>query len=199
MGSRPRSTGSAFQPPVLLWFRDDRRLADHAALHAALDTGRPVVPVYVLDDAAGGPWAIGAAARWWLHHSLAALAESLEQRGAGLVLRRGDALGAIQSLLAETGATDIFAGVAVEPWARRLDAEIAAAVAPARLHRSVTRTLFRPDLIRTQAGGPYMVHGPFARACAAQFPLQPTLPAPARIPSPPLPRSDRLEDWALLP
>ena len=36
--------------PVIVWFRDDLRLADHAALHAALETGHPILPLYVLDD-----------------------------------------------------------------------------------------------------------------------------------------------------
>ena len=47
------------QRPALLWFRQDLRLADHAALNAAVATGRPVVPIYVLDDAAAGDWAAG--------------------------------------------------------------------------------------------------------------------------------------------
>jgi len=40
-------------PPIILWFRDDLRLADHAALHAAIATERPVLPLFVLDE--GGP------------------------------------------------------------------------------------------------------------------------------------------------
>jgi deoxyribodipyrimidine photo-lyase len=59
------------QSPAILWFRNDLRLTDHAALHAALDTGAPVLPLYILDDAASEAWAPGGASRWWLHHSLA--------------------------------------------------------------------------------------------------------------------------------
>jgi deoxyribodipyrimidine photo-lyase len=36
--------------PAILWFRNDLRLADHAALHAAIETGRPILPLYILDD-----------------------------------------------------------------------------------------------------------------------------------------------------
>jgi deoxyribodipyrimidine photolyase len=41
--------------PVILWFRRDLRLADNPALNAAAATGRPVIPVYILDEAGDGP------------------------------------------------------------------------------------------------------------------------------------------------
>ncbi len=85
--------------PSILWFRNDLRLADHAALHAAIDTGRPVLPVFILDEKAAGVWAEGGASRWWLHHSLAALQQSLSERGSSLVLRRGDSVAIIHELV----------------------------------------------------------------------------------------------------
>ena len=65
------------EAPALLWFRWDLRLSDHAALQAAMQGGRPVLPVFILDDEAAGAWAPGDASRWWLHHSLTALAGQL--------------------------------------------------------------------------------------------------------------------------
>ncbi len=52
-------------PPVLLWLRRNLRLYDNAALIAAAESGRPIIPVFVLDDAK-----VVSASRWWLHHSL---------------------------------------------------------------------------------------------------------------------------------
>ena len=51
-------------PPVLLWFRGDLRVGDHAALDAAIAGGHPVLPVYVLDDDTPGCWRLGGASRW---------------------------------------------------------------------------------------------------------------------------------------
>jgi hypothetical protein len=39
------------QPPVIVWLRDNLRLADNRALSAAADTGQPMLVVYVYDDA----------------------------------------------------------------------------------------------------------------------------------------------------
>ena len=73
----------------LVWFRSDLRLDDQPALAAALAAGGAVVPVYVLDETRS-VLTPGAASRWWLHGSLAALDTDLRARGARLVLRRGD-------------------------------------------------------------------------------------------------------------
>jgi deoxyribodipyrimidine photo-lyase len=32
--------------PIVVWYRQDLRIRDQAALAAAADTGRPVVPLY---------------------------------------------------------------------------------------------------------------------------------------------------------
>mgnify|MGYP003335755971 CR=1 FL=1 len=66
--------------PVIVWFRRDLRLSDQAALAAAAREG-PVVPVYVLDDETPRHRAMGGASRWWLHHSLKRLDESLRAKG----------------------------------------------------------------------------------------------------------------------
>jgi deoxyribodipyrimidine photo-lyase len=184
--------------PVLLWLRRELRLADNRALAAALATGRKVLPVFVLDEVTPGAWAPGGAGRWWLHMSLASLAADLRRAGTPLVLRRGRIGEVLPRLMHETGACAIHAGQPVEPWARAAVAEVREAI-PGKLHLHRTATLFDPDEIRTQAGGPYGVYTPFSRACLARFPPEPPLPAPAHIPAPTPPASDRLDDWGLLP
>nr|WP_294516532.1 deoxyribodipyrimidine photo-lyase [uncultured Rhodopila sp.] len=187
--------------PAILWFRNDLRLADHAALQAAIDTGHPIVPVFILDDAAPGPWKLGGASRWWLHHSLDALRQSLEQRGAGLVLRRGDSIAIVAELAERTGASDIFTGGSVDPWSRTVDQAAAEALGRAgtKLHRMRTTTLFNPDSVRTKSGGAYSVYTPFANACLAIGGPKPPAGAPEGIRCADLPASDKLQSWDLLP
>ena len=97
------------EPPVLVWFRQDLRCTDNPALVAAAATGRPVVPIFILDEETPGRWRPGAAGRWWLHHSLACLAQSLgvlAGRRAGdfaLVLRSGPSERTMRDVIADTG------------------------------------------------------------------------------------------------
>ncbi|MGD0105380.1 MAG: deoxyribodipyrimidine photo-lyase, partial [Rhodopila sp.] len=165
---------------------------------AAIETGRPVIPVFILDDPSAGSWAPGGASRWWLHHSLAALRQSLAGRGAELTLRRGDSVAIIAEIVDETGAAEVFTGGSADPWARRVDKAAADALG-GRLHRLRTTTLFHPDSMRTKAGGAFSVYTPFANACLALGDPKPPTPAPAKLRAGKAPHSDRLEDWGLLP
>jgi len=184
--------------PVIVWFRDDLRLSDQSALHAAIATGRPLLPVFILDDGSAERWAPGGASRWWLHHSLAALQQSLEERGARLTLRRGDSVSIMSEIARQTGAVEVFTGGSADPGARRLD-QAAAAVLGSGFHRMRTTTLFHPDSIRTKAGGAYSVYTPFANACLALGGPKAPLPAPRTMRGADPLASDHLEDWGLLP
>ena len=181
----------------ILWFRQDLRLADNPALVAALADGARILPIYILDDSQA--WPIGGAGRWWLHHSLAALAVGLGRQGATLVLRRGDPAQILPALATEIGATAIHAGIAHEPAWRAADAAVAAALPHAtRLHLHRTATLIDPDRIRSQTNTIYGMYTPFARAVEALGEPPDPLAAPASIPATTA-ASDRLEDWHLLP
>ena len=86
--------------PIIVWFRRDLRLADHAALYAAAAAG-PVIPVFIHDETVE---AMGAAAKWRLGAGLRTFAEALKAAGSRLILRRGKALDVLRALVDETGA-----------------------------------------------------------------------------------------------
>jgi deoxyribodipyrimidine photo-lyase len=184
--------------PALLWFRRDLRLRDNPALQAAMASGRPVLPFFVLDDATPGAWSAGGASRWWLHHSLAALRADLAALGATLVLRRGRFEDEIPRLMAETGAAELHAGLPTEPWSRNAYRSVKDALGD-RMHVHLTTLVFPPDSIRTQNDTPYGVYSPFARACLLRGVPPAPVPAPTELNAAAPPPSDRLEDWKLLP
>jgi deoxyribodipyrimidine photo-lyase len=199
--SQSRAPSDA-KPPVIVWLRQDLRLGDHAALAAAVETGHPVLPVYVLDDGEH-PLAPGGASRWWLHHSLAALAHDLKRRGGALILRRGTEPGrVIEALARETGAVGVHWGRRYDAGEIECDKALKARLADAGIAaRSFnTSLLFEPWTIENKGGRPYQVFTQFWRTCRSQPEPSAPLPVPSKIPAPAdLPSSDRLDDWALLP
>ncbi len=189
-------------PVQIVWFRQDLRLTDHRALCAAIATGAPVLPVYILDDETPGPWAIASASRWWLHHSLAELTNALGRIGAPLLLRRGTFADELVKLVKETGATAVFCSRAYEPWAAALENDLKAKLdtVGAELKRYPGTLLREPEDLGTKTGGPFKVYTPFWNALSGGHDPAKPQPAPTKI-TPPgkLPKSDQLVSWKLLP
>jgi deoxyribodipyrimidine photo-lyase len=187
---------------TLLWFRRDLRLADNPALDAAVAIGRPVIPVYIRDDADAGEWSPGGASRWWLQGSLSALSSAIEARGNRLILKNGPAESVINELLSETGVTSVYWNRRYEPWATRRDEKIKTALKGKGIEaRSFNASLFRePWAVTTQKGEPYKVFTPFWKALRASGEPDQLKPAPPRIPAPnDFAESDDLNSWGLLP
>lgn len=182
--------------PQILWLRRDLRLADNPALYHAAKAG-PVLCVYVLDDDAPKHHAYGGASRWWLHHSLASLAQSLEARGSKLILRRGDAVEELAKLAKEVSASTIHANRHYEPWWRKAQGKLADQF---DLQLYDGNYLMPPGSITSGSGGPYKIYTPFSRAVRAAFPPRDELPAPESLTAPASwPASDDLDGWGLLP
>ncbi|MBU6371760.1 MAG: DNA photolyase family protein [Alphaproteobacteria bacterium] len=198
----PPAPTSASAAPVLVWFRQDLRVADNPALAAAAQTGAPVVCLYLLDDETPGPWRMGGASRWWLHHSLEALDADLRRLGGGLILRRGPAAAVVPALAAEIGAGAVYWNRCYEPFAVARDTALKAALqADGRAVRSFNSALlFEPWDVRNGSGEAFKVYSPFWRAALKKGPSRSLAATPARLPAPakPVP-SDALGSWRLLP
>jgi deoxyribodipyrimidine photo-lyase len=188
--------------PAIVWLRQDLRLADNPALHTAIQSKRPLILLYILDDETPGRWRLGGASRWWLHKSLDALAKDAVKRGGVLVLRRGQAETELPRLVAETGAGAVYWNRCYEPYATQRDSALKekltrAGVAAQSFNGAL---LFEPWTIKTKTGEPYKVFTPFWRACVQAGVGRALLPAPKKLNgfAGEL-QSDRLNDWRLLP
>jgi deoxyribodipyrimidine photo-lyase len=177
---------------ALVWFRHDLRLSDNPTLTAAIESGLPIIPLFILDDALFP----GSASRWWLHQSLQDLGTRIP-----LVLRRGESLSIIQQLLDTKKIKEIHAGRAHEPAMRALDRQVDATAKAhgVKFHRHLSYSLFAPEAVRNKTGGYYGVYTPFSRCCFELGVPETILPAPASLNLAPDIASDRLQDWQLLP
>lgn len=182
--------------PLILWFRRDFRLADHPMLTAAVATGRPLLPLVILDPETE---ALGAAPLWRWGLAVEAFAAAMERLGARLVLRRGPALETLRAVMAETGAAGVMWSRLYDPASVARDTAVKSAL-KAEGREAVSHPghlLHEPWDVATGTGGPYRVYTPFWRAVRGLAVRAPT-PAPERLRVPPVwPASDKLEDWAL--
>lgn len=198
--NRPTTEGPIANP-VILWFRNDLRLSDNAAVAAAAESGRPLVPLYILDDETPGRWRLGGAARWWLHHSLSALDRGLKTLGSGLVLRRGGAAEIITGLVRQTGARGVYWNCCYEPFAIKRDETIERILQAmgVDVHSFNGSLLHAPCTVRNKQDQPFRVYAAFWNACLAKGEPARPLQAPRRSFMRCDARSDDLDSWRLLP
>ena len=186
--------------PALVWFRDDLRTRDNAALSEAARHDA-VIPVYIrADEASMRP--LGAARRWWLHKSLESLSGTLEALGAPLVLASGDPYVVLGDIARKAGAGAIY-------WSRRyaepgstFDEELADRLRDDGFEvRAFPGTLLHdPDAVQTGSGHFYKVFTPFWKSLESALEEPEPLPAPDKlIPFKGDLTSESLSDWALLP
>lgn len=187
---------------TLVWLREDLRIADNPALHAAAELGQAVTVLFVFDELSPGVRPLGGASRWWLHHSLEALSTELAQLGVRLVIRSGAAREVLTELLAAHPMTHVF-------WNRRYglaEREIDTALKAELRERGITVQSFHANLfnepwqVETDAGRPYTVFTPYYRKCLTFALPRAPLPTPQHlVASSTPPPSASLTDLALLP
>jgi len=195
---------------AIVWFRRDLRLADNPALVAAVEGHDRVIPLYVHAPDEEGEWAPGAASRWWLHHSLAALDKGLRRhRGAlQIVIARkraptggGGTLGALREAIKATGATAVYFNLLYDPAIRKRDAQVRKALEADGIDvASFNANLWcDPWEIATKEDEPYRVFTPFWRNLRTRIDAQGPLEEPSPLRLEALATSAALDDLALLP
>ena len=190
------------QAPILVWFRSDLRLADHPALVLAQASGCAVIPVFIWAPEEEGRWAPGGASRWWLHHSLESLDVGLRAIGSRLVLRQGNSLETLRTLVKQTGAGRVVWGRRYEPGIIARDTRIKESLRSEGIEAESMNTalLHEPWKVQNQAGRPFQVFTPFWRSCLSGTDPEEPLPAPTALRSPGAwPESEDVRALGLLP
>jgi deoxyribodipyrimidine photo-lyase len=189
------------QSVALVWFRRDLRLADQPALLAAAAACDVLVPVFVHAPEEETPWRPGAASRWWLHHSLLALEESLRRFGMRLIVRRGPTLPTLLALARQTGARAVFWNRAYEPALIARDTKLKKELLAAGIRaESFNGSLLREpwEVLRNDAA-PYKVFTAYWKAGRALAPPAAPDGIPRLAPPGTWPESEPITALELLP
>jgi deoxyribodipyrimidine photo-lyase len=151
---------SMSHPPVIYWLRRDLRLADNPALLAALKAAGEggVLPLFIVDERivkSAGPTRVQ-----FLHDSLRALNESMGNR---LVVRYGSPLEVLRTVMAESGATQIFVTQDFAPLGIKRDDAIRRELSSAQFHAIGTPYIVPPGSIFSKSNEPFKVFTAFRR------------------------------------
>ena len=155
--------------PTLFWHRRDLRLADNTGLQAAMAHGPAVIGVYVLDPAliTHPPELppMAPARLWFLLDSLIELQQRWREAGSRLLVLSGDPVVVLPRLAGLLQSAAVVWSRDVEPYARERDRQVARALQAygRKVLVDWDQLLVAPEQLKTGAGDPYRVYGPFLR------------------------------------
>jgi deoxyribodipyrimidine photo-lyase len=176
--------------PAIVWFRDDFRVADHPALHAAAAARRPLVCLYIHEETRP----LGGAARWWLHGSLQSLHDSLAKRGGTLTILCGASADILPGLANSLGAAAVYWNRRYDACGRAVDSKVEALLKAQSVHVETFngRLLNEPWTLTNKAGKPFRVFTAYWRSVRAGGEPEPPLSAPRALRSCRLPKQLKL-------
>lgn len=163
----------------IVWFRQDLRLNDNPALIAA-SKQNCILPVYILDDKNADGFALGAASRWWLHHSLRALDSSLHSR---LNIYHGDAARIIIELCQRFDIESVHYNRCYEPWRILRDRDIERSLLSQGIHVSSSNgsLVNEPWTVLKKDNTPYQIFTPYYHRAVTINPNTSVLTAPGSL------------------
>ena len=182
--------------PIIVLFRQDLRLKDNPALAYACQTGQPIIPLYILDDESAGKWKMGGASRWWLHHSLKSLGQSLQEKGSQLFLSRGETVRVLSELIQKYQVSALFWNRCYEPYNLQLEQKLKELLPNTKSFNS--SLLFEPWDIWNKQHQSFKVFTPFWNNCMEVLSVEEAYPEPHQITTMSI-ESDHLDSWSLLP
>lgn len=157
--------------PVLLWFRTDLRLKDHPGVAEALSSGRPIIPLYIHDEALFSR-PLGAASRWWLHRSLKVLDEALRRLGSRLIIRSGNSRQILGYISQYMQVKTVICSNTFDPQCEEFDKYLDSG--PYVDFQQCNSTLIvPPGMVTTKTGTPFRVFTAFYRAAVDAGLFQP--------------------------
>jgi deoxyribodipyrimidine photo-lyase len=150
---------------ALMWFRRDLRVADNAALYAALKAARRVYCVFVYDTEILDVLPSRNDRRVeFIVQSVDELGHELAARGGQLIVLHGKARSEIPRLAAGLGVQAVYANHDYEPDALARDAAVAKALLPCEFLTRKDQVIFEKDEILTQGATPFSVFTPYKNA-----------------------------------
>jgi len=150
----------------ICWFRRDLRLDDNAALHHALKSSRPVIPVFIFDKHILDELEEKKDRRVeFIHAAVIAMQEQLMAIGSSLEVYYGYPADVYVQLQKKYRIEKVFANDDYEPYAIQRDAVIQNLLQAqqATLHCYKDQVIFEKEEIVKDDGKPYTIFTPYSR------------------------------------
>ncbi len=151
------------QPITFFWFRRDLRLEDNVGLYQALQSGYPVLPLFIFDDAILEHLPKDDARVTFIYESLSKINQKLAEFGSSLLVKKGKTQEVWQQLMTEFEVKAVFFNKDYEPYAINRDQQITELLAQngVKVQAFKDQVIFEEAEITKADGLPYTVYTPY--------------------------------------
>jgi deoxyribodipyrimidine photo-lyase len=155
----------------IYWFRRDLRLNDNHGFSEALNSGYPVIPLFIFDDDILGELDRDDARVSFIHEELAKMNSELVSRGSGLLVLKGKPLEVWNQLIANYDLAEAHCNGDYEPYALQRDEEVSSLLKSSGsiLHAHKDQVIFEKDEVLKDDGGFYTVYTPYSKKWFSLF------------------------------
>jgi deoxyribodipyrimidine photo-lyase len=156
----------------LFWFRRDLRLIDNHGLYKALQSGLPVLPIFIFDTNILEKLENKEDKRVdFIFQALEKLNEYLEKQGKSIQIFYGKPLEIYENLSQQYEIGNVFCNEDYEPYAIKRDQEIKDFLASKNInfYQFKDQVIFQKDEIVKADGKPYTVYTPYSRQWLLKF------------------------------
>ncbi|RAR72597.1 cryptochrome/photolyase family protein [Flavobacterium aciduliphilum] len=150
---------------VLFWFRRDLRLDDNVGLYHALNSGAPVLPIFIFDSSILDQLEPNDARVTFIAQQLEKIQSQLQRIGKSLAVFHGKPLDIFKKLLAENTFEAVYTNHDYEPYARKRDVELYQLFKThdVAFKTSKDQVIFEKNDISKDDGSPYVVYTPYSK------------------------------------
>ncbi len=150
----------------IFWFRRDLRFHDNTALHHALQSDTPLLPIFIFDRNILDKLEDKDDARVnFLHDTVSSMKKTLEEQGSSLRVFYGSPKEAFKNLLDNYDLQEVYCNRDYEPYAIGRDSEIDKMLGEngASFYSFKDQVIFEKEEIKTDTGNCYKVYTPYSR------------------------------------
>ena len=155
----------------VLWFRRDLRLHDNTALRNALDSGLPVLPVFIFDNNIINELPSTDPRVSFIHETLENINSNLNEKGSSLLVLKDEPESAWKKLIAAFDIKQVFISKDYEPYSIDRDKRIKIILDQHSIGLSVYKdqVIFEENELVKSDGKPYTVFTPYKNRWLQKF------------------------------
>ncbi|MBT8269204.1 MAG: DNA photolyase family protein [Bacteroidia bacterium] len=159
----------------IFWFRRDLRLHDNHGLYHALNSGYPVLPIFIFDEDILHKLPEQDARLDFIHHTISEINSVLKNDfKSGLLVKYGQVRDVFDQLINEYEVKAVYTNHDYEPYAKTRDEEAANLLANSGIefHTYKDQVIFERNEVVKKDGNPYVVYTPYMRRWFEKFSVE---------------------------